>query len=161
MEEGNIQVLATDLGEQLKSQGLWLVTAESCTAGLIAGAVTDVAGSSAWFERGFVTYSNRAKHEMLDVPYSVLDEYGAVSEEVVRLMSRHACDRSGCSVGVSVSGIAGPEGGSHEKPVGTVWLSWSVNGDVTAEQYMFKGDREKIRFRAVHAALTGLLTRLN
>ncbi|AKP73754.1 Nicotinamide-nucleotide amidohydrolase PncC [Piscirickettsia salmonis] len=161
MEEGNIHVIATELGQQLKLQGLWLVTAESCTAGLIAGAITDVAGSSAWFERGFVTYSNRAKHDMLDVPYHLLEEKGAVSEEVVRLMSRHACERSGCAVGVAASGIAGPDGGSIDKPVGTVWLSWCVSGDVTAERYLFAGNREEIRLRAVHAALTGLLTRLS
>src|SRR5690606_25324764 len=116
-------ILAQQLGEALAARGWRITTAESCTGGGIAAAITDIAGSSAWFERGYVTYSNAAKSEMLGVSASLIAHYGAVSEAVVVAMARGACAASGCELGVAVSGVAGPGGGSPDKPVGTVWLA--------------------------------------
>jgi nicotinamide-nucleotide amidase len=117
--------LAQMLGQLLMAQNWRITTAESCTGGLIAGALTDVSGSSSWFEQGVVTYSNRAKQNLLGVPSSVFDEHGAVSEACVMAMASGALRTSGADIAVSVSGVAGPGGGSAEKPVGTVWLAWA------------------------------------
>lgn len=150
--------LARQLGERLTPRGLVLATAESCTGGWIAKALTDVPGSSAWFERGFVTYHNRAKVEMLGVSAEILAAHGAVSEAVVREMVEGALARSAAQLAVSVSGVAGPGGGSAAKPVGTVWLAWAVIGRPTrARRFQFAGDREAVRRQAVEAALAGLL----
>ncbi len=146
---------------RLAGQGGWLATAESCTGGLIAARVTDVPGASSAFDRGFVTYSNAAKCELLGVLPQTLDRYGAVSEAVVREMASGALVRSRATIAVAVSGIAGPGGGSPEKPVGTVWLAWAVrDGAVEACGFHFGGDRSAIRMQAVEAALAGLLARL-
>lgn len=135
-----------------------MVSAESCTGGWIAKAMTDVPGSSACFERAFVTYSNAAKQEMLGVDPASLDSYGAVSEPVVREMVQGALDRSHSSVAVAVSGIAGPDGGSEEKPVGTVWLAWAGKDmDTIVTRKLFSGDRDAVRYRSTIAALQGLL----
>jgi len=140
----------------LKS-GVSLSTAESCTGGLIAGAMTDVAGSSAWFDRGFVTYSNDAKMDMLGVGSDILQQYGAVSAAVVEAMAKGAVDRSLAHYSVSVSGVAGPGGGTDEKPVGTVWFGLS-NGDVTASEVKrFDGDRAEVRQQTIDYALSRLL----
>jgi nicotinamide-nucleotide amidase len=146
------------LGDALQNRGLSLVTAESCTGGWIAKLITDIPGSSAWFERGFVTYSNAAKQELLGVPREVLDRHGAVSAETVTAMARGALARSHARVAVAVSGIAGPDGGSSDKPVGTVWLGWALtDGTLRTEHFRFSGDREAVRRQAVAAALFGLL----
>jgi nicotinamide-nucleotide amidase len=137
-----------------------LATAESCTGGMIAAACTDLSGSSAWFERGFVTYSNAAKTEMLGVPTELIAQHGAVSEAVVRSMAEGAVTRSRAQVAVAVTGVAGPSGGSLEKPVGTVWLGWNVGGLVTAKCCHFPGDRAAVRQATVNHALAQLVSLL-
>jgi len=153
--------LAARLGALLLAQGLHLTAAESCTGGWIAKVVTDLAGSSAWFERGFVTYSNESKTDLLGVRTETLARHGAVSEPVVLEMVVGALARSRAQVAVAVSGIAGPDGGSPDKPVGTVWLAWSVPGAPPwARCLHFAGDRGEVRRQAVQVALEGLLERL-
>ena len=147
--------LATQLGEALKRKGWMLAVAESCTGGGIAHACTAIPGSSEWFERGFVTYSNRAKQEMLGVPAALIERHGAVSEEVVRAMADGALRHSGAHVAVAVTGIAGPSGGSSTKPVGTVWFAWAMtNGTVSSLRRHFTGDRASIRRQSVMFVLT-------
>ena len=137
-----------------------MATAESCTGGLIAGACTDLAGSSAWFERGFVTYSNAAKIELLGVDAALINTHGAVSEAVARAMASGALQRSHAQVSVAVTGVAGPTGGSADKPVGTVWFGWATPAGVSAEHQRFDGDRAAVRQATVAHALAGLLARL-
>ena len=150
--------LAEDLGEALKTRGLMLATAESCTGGWVSQAVTMVPGSSEWFERGFVTYTYISKREMLGVEGVVLERYGAVSEEVVRQMVDGALEHSHAQVAVGVSGVAGPSGGSAEKPVGTVCFGWGTKGGVCRlETVHFPGDREAVRRQAVEHVLRGAL----
>lgn len=148
------------LAEALSARGWMMATAESCTGGMIAAACTDLAGSSAWFERGWVTYSNAAKHEALGVPNELIDQHGAVSEAVARAMAQGACAASGAVAAVAVTGVAGPSGGSRDKPVGTVWLAWCVQAQVQAECQHFPGDRGAVRSATTHHALEGLLRRL-
>ncbi|HEU5399698.1 MAG TPA: CinA family protein [Gammaproteobacteria bacterium] len=156
-DDGSLQALAAEVGRRLKAAGLMLATAESCTGGWIAKAMTDVAGSSEWFDRGYVTYSNAAKLASLGVKQATLDAEGAVSEATVREMAEGAALASGTRIAVAVSGIAGPDGGGPGKPVGTVWIAWRwAQGQVTARQFLFKGDREAIRRATVAAALEGL-----
>lgn len=152
-----ITVLAGQLGEVLRQRQLQVTTAESCTGGGIAEAITRIAGSSQWFEAGYVTYSNRQKSLQLGVPAALFDSVGAVSREVVEAMVRGACERSGAQLAVAVSGIAGPGGGSLDKPVGTVWLAWQVGGRQFSCQRQFVGDRLAVREQAVVCALEGLL----
>lgn len=149
-----------ELAEILQQRGWMMATAESCTGGLIAGACTDLSGSSAWFERGFVTYSNAAKTGMLGVDAALIDTHGAVSEPVARAMAEGALRRSLAQVSVAVTGVAGPTGGSVDKPVGTVWFGWCVNGETTSERQRFDGDRAAVRQATVAHALAGLLARL-
>lgn len=150
--------LATALGDHLRARALKLVTAESCTGGWIAKTVTDVAGSSAWFERGFITYSNLAKMEMLGVRVETLQTHGAVSEATVRAMATGALRHSQGDVAVAVTGIAGPDGGTVDKPVGTVWFAWaSRHGDTHTQHRLFDGEREAVRCQAVTVALQGIL----
>ncbi|WP_255413706.1 CinA family protein [Rhodoferax sp. TS-BS-61-7] len=139
----------------LKNQWM-LATAESCTGGLIAGACTDLAGSSAWFERGFVTYSNAAKTEQLGVDVALIATHGAVSEPVVRAMVQGALQHSRAQVAVAVTGVAGPTGGSVDKPVGTVWFGWATPAGLRSEVQHFAGDRAAVRAATVHHALTQL-----
>ena len=134
-----------------------LATAESCTGGLIAASCTDLAGSSAWFERGFVTYSNAAKTEMLGVDPLLIERVGAVSEEVVRAMVQGALQHSQARVAVAVTGVAGPSGGSVAKPVGTVWFGWAIPGAVFSEVQHFAGDRAQVRAATVQHALQRLV----
>lgn len=149
---------ALEVGETLECAGLVLATAESCTGGWVAECVTDVPGSSLWFDRGFVTYSDEAKMEMLGVPPETLATYGAVSEATVRAMAMGALRHSRADVAVAVSGIAGPSGGSPEKPVGTVWFAWQREGRVgQARKECFSGDRREIRRQAVAVALFGVI----
>ena len=145
------------LADLLLKKGLFLVTAESCTGGLISAACTDLAGSSAWFERGFVTYSNDAKTELLGVDAPLIKKHGAVSEEVARAMAEGAIAHSKAQVSVAVTGVAGPTGGSRDKPVGTVWFGWSVGGVVMSERMLFAGDRAAVRAATVQHALRRLL----
>ncbi len=144
----------------LLENGLMMATAESCTGGLIAATCTDLAGSSAWFERGFVTYSNAAKTESLGVPAALIAQHGAVSEPVVRAMALGALAHSRAQVAVAVTGVAGPGGGSADKPVGTVWLAWAVGGRVSTECRQFAGDRAAVRSATVAHALAQLAVQL-
>ncbi|MED5621521.1 CinA family protein [Ideonella sp. BN130291] len=144
------------LGELLRARGQRLVAAESCTGGLIAAACTAVAGSSDWFERGFVTYSNEAKTELLGVPADTVARHGAVSEAVVRAMAAGALAHAHAQWAVAVTGIAGPGGGSPAKPVGTVWLAWAHGDEVNAERLQLAGDRSAVRRQTVEIALQRL-----
>jgi nicotinamide-nucleotide amidase len=150
----------TRLAALLQDRGWMLATAESCTGGLIAAACTELPGSSNWFERGFVTYSDEAKVELLGVDEASIRAQGAVSEVVARAMAFGAVRRSHAHVSVSVTGIAGPSGGSKEKPVGTVWFGFMVDGQITSEMKRFDGDRAAVRTATVAHALDGLLLRL-
>lgn len=151
--------LIGELAAALQRRGWWLACAESCTGGGIAAALTDIAGSSNWFERGFVTYSNAAKVEMLGVSTRTLERYGAVSCETVTEMAQGALEFSRAQLSVAVSGIAGPGGGSPGRPVGTVWLAWAADGVVETRRERFTGDRLAVRAATVDAALAGLLER--
>ncbi len=154
MSENQLRKLSMVVGEKLKANGQWITCAESCTGGGIAKAITDIAGSSAYFDRGFVTYSNTAKHEMLGVAEDTLAAHGAVSEEVVREMAQGALHVARANVALSVSGIAGPDGGSAEKPVGTVWFGFAErSGRVLARKMHFAGDRDAVRLQATIFAL--------
>lgn len=137
-----------------------LATAESCTGGMIAAACTDLAGASDWFERGFVTYSNAAKTEMLGVPAALIEQEGAVSEAVARAMADGALAHSQAHVSLAVTGVAGPTGGSDAKPVGTVWFAWCVGGETHSEMQHFPGDRAAIRAATLRYALQRLLGHL-
>ncbi len=152
--------LAEELGRLLLARGWLLVTAESCTGGGVARAVTEVPGSSGWFDRGFVTYSNRAKVEMLGVGGDTLEHHGAVSEAVALEMAAGALYHSGADLSVAVTGIAGPAGGTPEKPVGTVWIAWAGGGTPVATRFHFTGDRAAVRGQSVQAALEGLIRRV-
>ena len=154
-----ISQLATELGLLLKALNAQVTTAESCTGGGIAEAVTRIAGSSAWFEAGFVTYSNQQKTRQLEVPEPLFTQVGAVSREVVEAMVRGAQRQSGARFAVAVSGVAGPGGGSPEKPVGTVWLAWGAGDEVSSERRHFSGNRDEVRQQTVIAALEGLIRR--
>lgn len=149
--------LATSLGQLLQASNAQVTTAESCTGGGIAEAITRVAGSSAWFEAGYVTYSNAQKTLQLSVAPALFESVGAVSEEVVRAMVQGAQRNSGARFAVAVSGVAGPGGGSPEKPVGTVWLCWGVGRTLVSERRQFAGDRDQVRRQTVEAALQGLV----
>ena len=148
---------AEQLGAVLKQKGLMLTTAESCTGGWVAQVMTAVVGSSAWFERGFVTYSNEAKQEMLAVSADTLAQFGAVSEAVVCEMAQGALKHSRAQLSVAISGVAGPGGGSAEKPVGTVCFGWAKQGGkVISRRQHFEGDRQAVRRQAVVIAIQGL-----
>jgi nicotinamide-nucleotide amidase len=152
----NLEVLSEEIGRRLKSARAALVSAESCTGGWVAQVVTATAGSSAWFDRGFVTYTNEAKQELLGVSAETLDRHGAVSEETAREMALGALAHGKGTVSLSVTGIAGPTGGSKEKPVGTVCFAWAEAGRVQSETRRFAGDRESVRKQSVIRALQGL-----
>ena len=153
--------LAEDVGAALKARSLLLVTAESCTGGWVGQAVTMVPGSSEWYERGFITYTDVSKREMLGVKAHTLDKSGAVSEQAVKEMAVGALERSRAQVAVAVSGIAGPSGGTPAKPVGTVCVAWAMKrGEPRAETLHFAGDREAVRRQSVERALAGLLEML-
>ena len=156
----SVPELCSLLADTLLHKKLKLATAESCTGGLIAGACTDLSGSSNWFERGFVSYSNEAKTDMLGVDAALIERHGAVSEEVARAMALGAVVHSHAQVAVAVTGVAGPTGGSKSKPVGTVWLAWHVQGQLYSEVQHFSGDRAAVRAATVRHALQQLLERL-
>lgn len=156
-----LETLAETLGQALLQRGEWLAAAESCTGGWLAQAVTAIAGSSAWFERGFVTYSNEAKMEMLGVPETTLQRHGAVSEQTARAMAQGVLAHSRADWSVAITGIAGPSGGSPEKPVGTVCFAWANReGGCEAQTCRFDGDRAAVREESVRHALRGLKARL-
>ena len=161
MRSDTLTTLATLVGAKLRAKGLMLATAESCTGGWVAQAVTAIAGSSDWFERGFVTYSNAAKMEMLRVKAGTLRMHGAVSEQTAGEMAAGALARSRAQVAVAITGIAGPAGGSAQKPVGTVCFGWAMkHGAVCAETHRFQGNRESVRRQSVIVALQGVLALL-
>lgn len=157
VNEQTLTRLATELGEQLLAAKAQVTTAESCTGGGIAEAITRVPGSSAWFEAGFVTYSNKQKSRQLEVPESLFTTVGAVSQEVVEAMVRGAQANSGARFAVAVSGVAGPDGGTPQKPVGTIWLAWGDSEQLFSVRRQFSGDRAEVRRQTVEAALAGLL----
>lgn len=149
--------LANQVSQKLGAKKLMLATAESCTGGGIAQALTDIPGSGDWFDCGFVTYSNTSKHEMLDVPDAVIAQFGAVSEEVAAAMASGALANSNAGIAVSTTGIAGPTGAVPGKPIGTVCFGWAQGEQVHTERLVFQGDRQAVRAQAVAHALRGLL----
>ncbi len=152
-----LQQLAQDVGQNLIARSSKLATAESCTGGWVAKIITDVNGCSAWYECSLVTYSNQAKHELLGVETAILRQHGAVSQPVVKAMVLGLLDRCDADLGVSISGIAGPGGGSDEKPVGTVWIAWARPGQVIESvRFCFDGDRDAVRRQAVEQAFKGI-----
>ena len=158
MASDDLTTLATLAGERLKAKGLKLATAESCTGGWVAQVITSVSGSSEWFDRGFVTYSNRAKCEMLSVRPETLAAHGAVSEPTAREMAAGALEHSSAGVAVAVTGVAGPTGGSPDKPVGMVCFAWALSGHPgESETRRFDGDRDAVRRQSVIRALQGLV----
>ena len=156
-DDSQLTDLAARLGERLLAQGAQVSTAESCTGGGIAEAITRIAGSSAWFEAGFVTYSNTQKTRQLGVPEAYFASVGAVSREVVEAMVQGAQAQSGARYATAVSGVAGPGGGSADKPVGTVWIAWGDGDTRYSRRLQFSGDRDAVRRQTVEAALQGLL----
>ncbi|MBS0567510.1 MAG: CinA family protein [Proteobacteria bacterium] len=158
VDDATLNSLARDIAVEYSRRGATLVTAESCSGGWIAKTLTDIAGSSAWFECGVVVYSYEAKESLLGVRPETLEEHGAVSRETVIEMVAGALARFGATVAVAVTGIAGPSGGTADKPVGTVWIGWKRRGGYAhAEQFHFDGDREAVRRQTVAAALRGVL----
>ncbi|PKO47822.1 MAG: damage-inducible protein CinA [Betaproteobacteria bacterium HGW-Betaproteobacteria-22] len=160
------QALAKQLGQVLRTRSLVLTIAESCTGGLVSEIITSIAGSSAWFDRGFVTYSNQAKIEMLDVSEETLKKHGAVSEQTAYEMTIGALNHSHAQVGCSVTGIAGPDGGTRDKPVGTVCFAWAINNDMThgatyTSTQLFTGSRIEIRQQSAIYMMTELIKAIN
>ncbi len=165
--ENRISELAQALATALSAAGKKVTVAESCTGGWIAKSLTDLPGSSTWFEYGFTTYGNNAKVDLLGVPEGQLEAFGAVSKEVAEAMALGALHRSGADIAVAVTGIAGPDGGTADKPVGTVWFAWALknatadnstrDGAVTASKNCFAGDRNGVRAQTVIIAIEGLL----
>lgn len=153
--------LATIVSRQLIRRQWLLASAESCTGGLLAKTCTDLAGSSAWFDRAYVTYSNQAKVQMLGVSADLIDSYGAVSEPVAEAMLQGVLQKSDVQVAVSITGIAGPAGGSEQKPVGSVCFGIAVDGDIRLRSVFFEGDRAQIRQQSVNFGLQQILNRLN
>ena len=149
------------IAQRLLARHEWLATAESCTGGLVAKCLTDLAGSSQWFERGLVTYSNRAKTELLGVPAALLNQHGAVSGEVAEAMALGLQARAPVQWTLAVTGVAGPGGGTPEKPVGTVWAAFANQGKTEIRRYNFSGDREQVREQTAQAVLMRLLEKLN
>jgi nicotinamide-nucleotide amidase len=158
--EPGLEDLVSRLGEQLLSRKESIVTAESCTGGWVSMLITSIAGCSTWFDRGFVTYSNEAKQEMLGVDRQTIEIHGAVSEETARYMVQGAVKHSNAQAGLSVTGIAGPGGGSIDKPVGTVCFGWVIDGQCETETCHFSGDRQEIREQSVRYVIAGMLARV-
>lgn len=150
--------LATKLGESLLAHNKCIAVAESCTGGLVAAAITEIAGSSAWFERAFITYSNSAKEEMLGIPRELIEEAGAVSHLVVEAMVKGALQNSHADFAAAVSGIAGPDGGSQQKPVGTVYIGWGSRQQIKVAHHLFTGDRQSVRNQSANCVLESLIT---
>ena len=155
----SFHTLVTEVGQALVNSDSMIVTAESCTGGMIAEALTEVAGSTAWFDRAYITYSYESKREMLGVNEMTIQKRGAVSEACVQEMVVGALQQSHAKVSVACSGIAGPGGGSPDKPVGMVWLAWAMQGkdDVVTQKFLFEGDRQSVREQTTEAALMGVM----
>lgn len=160
MEKTEQNILVQRLAELLSARGETMATAESCTGGMIAAALTALPGASAWFFGGIVSYDNSIKTKFLDVPQAILREYGAVSKETALIMADAARRNLCVSHAVSVTGVAGPDGGSPEKPVGTVWIGYAVNGNLHARRNLFSGSRADIRNATVNEALRGMIALL-
>jgi len=157
MTENEITTILTQLAPSLIKQNRIIATAESCTGGWLAKSMTDIDGSSQWFDSSIVSYSNQAKVDLLGVKQVTLDAYGAVSQAVVKEMVLGLLDRSNANIGISISGIAGPGGGSEDKPVGTVWIAWAIPGKlIETVCFQFKGDRNQVRIQAVVEAFKGV-----
>lgn len=158
MDKTLILRAVSEVGELLGLEGDTLATAESCTGGLLSSTLTDVSGSSQWFRGGVVAYANEVKRDLLGVPGEVLDAHGAVSEEVVKVMAQGVQKAVGASVSVAVSGVAGPTGGTPDKPVGTVWMAWCINGTVVRTKLnQFEGSRDEVKEQTVMHAVNGLM----
>ena len=157
----SVDDLVAQLAALLTARGWMLASAESCTGGMIAAACTDLAGSSAWFERGFVSYSNAAKTELLGVPTGLIATHGAVSEAVARAMAQGALAHAHAQCAVAVTGVAGPTGGSADKPVGTVWFAWATPGGLHSECQRFDGGRAAVRSATVEHSLRTLMDLLH
>ncbi|AKE52127.1 CinA family protein [Kangiella geojedonensis] len=159
VDSSDLESLLKELSNLLMKKNLMLVTAESCTGGLIAASCTELPGSSQWFDRGFVTYTNEAKHDMLNVPKELIEQHGAVSKEVVEAMAVGAFKKAGSKnrIAISVSGIAGPDGGTPDKPVGTVWIGYADNEGVESKLLQLKGSRADIRQATVEYSVGWVL----
>ncbi|AJE97803.1 CinA family protein [Pandoraea apista] len=160
-EQNLLTQLSIKVGNRLREERLMLATAESCTGGLVAAAITDISGSSEWFERGFVTYSNQAKSEMIGVPAELIEKHGAVSEPVARAMAQGALLNSRAQISLSITGVAGPGGGTPDKPVGMVCFGWTNRVTTIVETKHFKGDRTQVRSQAAQYALRGVIELLD
>ena len=156
----NTADLTKKLAEILLSRNWTVSLAESCTGGLVCATLTELSGSSEWFERGYITYSNEAKTECLGVPAEIIETCGAVSEAVARAMAEGARINSGSNVAISITGVAGPSGGTPEKPVGTVWFGWATANQTQTKTMRFDGDRKRVRAQATEFALTELIALL-
>jgi nicotinamide-nucleotide amidase len=158
----DLENILKELSNLLINKNLMLVSAESCTGGLIAASCTELPGSSQWFDRGFVTYTNQAKHDMLDVPVDLIEQHGAVSQQVVEAMAAGAHRKAGGNnrIAISVSGIAGPDGGTPDKPVGTVWIGYTDDKGVESKQLQLKGSRIDIRQKTVRESIEWVLNHL-
>ncbi|MEI4548697.1 nicotinamide-nucleotide amidohydrolase family protein [Pseudoalteromonas spongiae] len=157
----HISELAAKLGASLTNKKLWITTAESCTGGGISYALTDTAGSSAYIDRCFVTYSNDAKHELLGVKKEILEQFGAVSKETIEQMADGAINATNADVAIAVSGIAGPGGGTKDKPVGTVWIAVKVLDKLSVEHCLFAGNRSEVRLQAIEYSLKKAIELIN
>jgi len=153
----DLHQLTTKVAKFLLEKHWLLSSAESCTGGWVAKCCTDIAGSSTWFERGVVTYSNQSKQELLNVKADTLEQFGAVSEQIALEMAQGCLTQSSANISLSITGIAGPDGGSKEKPIGTVWIAWATNFSAKATLYHFSGNRDAIRRQAVYTALSGII----
>jgi len=151
------ETLIFALAEELRRRSMMCASAESCTGGLIGAMLTAVPGSSEWYAGGVISYANSVKEGLLGVSAQDLEQHGAVSEPVVRAMAFGVCRAVGAGAGMAVSGVAGPGGGTVEKPVGTVWIGWCVNGEVCSRKFLFSGNRDEVRLQAARAAMAGLL----
>lgn len=156
LHEADITALLNTVASQLLAANQRVASAESCTGGWLAKAITDLDGSSQWFECSIVTYSNQTKQDFLGVSSESLEQYGAVSEAVVKEMVQGLLQRCMADIGVSISGVAGPGGGSLDKPVGTVWIAWAKNAQIKTTKFQFEGDRREVRLQAVYEALKGV-----
>ena len=162
MSDGFLDSLSAQVGDLLLAKKMVVATAESCTGGGVAEIITRTPGSSGWFERGFVTYSNTSKHELLGIGTNILECHGAVSREVAEAMVSGAIKYSQAQAALAITGIAGPDGGSDDKPVGTVWIAWQIrNNDPVCKHFLFRGDRKQVRIQACKEALQGLLKLLS
>ncbi|NOQ82197.1 MAG: nicotinamide-nucleotide amidohydrolase family protein [Methylophaga sp.] len=157
VSDADLQQITQQLADKLQAMGWQLSAAESCTGGWLGKCCTDLTGSSAWFDRGFITYSNQSKQDLLNVKPLTLEHFGAVSEQTAIEMAQGALAHSNADISVSITGIAGPDGGSSNKPVGTVWIAWTTKFSAKAELFNFHGNREAVRRQAVYTALNGII----